>query len=152
MKLSALGTRRMAPRNPPSTRAASTDSDTPQVRRVSSTTSTRPVMAASRRMSRVGSGDSQRRSTTRLDTPLSANSPATRRLIGNPLPNVTKVSSGSPSPTGQGRGDPIGRPALRGQPAAVAAGGQTPLVVQRNRLQEPPDGAVLTGRGQQGTQ
>ena len=51
MKLSSLVTRATRPVNPASASAVMTASDTPPVRRVSSATSTRPVTAASRRMS-----------------------------------------------------------------------------------------------------
>ena len=66
---SLLVTRATRPSKPASTSSAMTPSETPPVRRVSSTTSTRPVAFASRRMSSTGSGASQRRSSTRARIP-----------------------------------------------------------------------------------
>jgi hypothetical protein len=97
MKLSLLVTRAIRPSNPASTSSASTPSDTPPERRVSSTTSTRPVADASRTMSATGSGASQRRSTTRHPMPARASRAATRRLMNSPFAHVTIVRA-EPSP------------------------------------------------------
>ena len=64
---------------------------------VSSTSSVRPVAFASRSTSAMGSGASQRMSTTRMAIPARSSRRATRRLIGTPLPQVTIVRS-VPSP------------------------------------------------------
>ena len=104
-KLSQEATRAIRPENPLSISAVITPSETPPVRRVSSAISTRPVSSADSSRSSTGSGESQRRSSTRQPTPSAASRAATRRLIRTPLAKVTMVRS-RPSPYVRAR--PIG--------------------------------------------
>jgi hypothetical protein len=105
MKLSALVTRTMRPVCPPSTSAVTTDSETPPLCLVSSTTTMRSKPAAMRSSSSCGSGESHWRSSTVHPMPPAARLLAARRLIRTPLPNVAMVRS-RPSPCT--RAEPIG--------------------------------------------
>ena len=111
-------TRAMRPANPVSTSSAITPSETPPLRRVSSTTSTRPVAFASRTMSSTGSGASQRRSTTRRWIPCAARvRPPAAEM--DPFAQVTIVRS-PPSRYVPGGADGHVFVGERGDPALVA--------------------------------
>ena len=86
------------PSNPASTRAVTTPSETPPLRRVSSTTSTRRTPCAAHSRPSTGSGASQREVQHRAAEPLGAQAcAATRSAMYTPLPKVT-ISRSRPPP------------------------------------------------------
>ena len=126
-------------------------SETPPVRRVSSTTRTRCVATASRAMSSIGSGASQRRSTTRASIPRSSQpagdaerqqeavAPREDRQVAAVAVGASRAERDVPGAGG-------------GEPEAVALLVEIARVVERDRLEERADAAVDLRRGDAGAQ